>query len=236
MHSDCGINSSRGWWPSLQGGGTPAHGITQERGKKTVQWNLALYAERRGVTECKTAMQEEWDYLIHRVSQIFPRGQFLDESRCCCFLRGALVSPCRMLCSHTVPLLYCTAGNVWSVIFSTCHKIPMHSWLSSLQNNPCSVVFKLLLDGTQPPSNSNPVAKGTPPKIWKKRSDGGCFCVAHSLLFSLCTLVVSQWTLRQIACIIMNRNNNFLEFLQIHFWSNGTSFEVGVIFQRCKRF
>lgn len=84
-------------------------------------------------------------------------------------LRGALVSPRRMLCFHTVPLLYCTAGNVWSVIFSTFDNIPMHSLLADQQTTPAQPRLSCRLTAPNPPStptpsNSNPAARGTPPK------------------------------------------------------------------------
>lgn len=67
-------------------------------------------------------------------------------------LHGALVNVFTLS-----PLLYCTAGNVWSVVFSTCHKIPMLSLLSDQQNNPCSAWFKPLLWRLPTPIHTNPL-------------------------------------------------------------------------------
>lgn len=92
MHSDTGINSSIGCWPSLQGGGMPTHGITQKmKGGGVVcvcvvvGYNEIKSDVLKGVADCKTAKQENWEYLIHAVSQTFPEWPYLDEKRRCGF-------------------------------------------------------------------------------------------------------------------------------------------------------
>ncbi len=76
----------------------PMAWLTRGRKKSTVKSSFIC---KKGVTECKTARQEKWDYLIHRVSQSFPRGRFLDESRCCC-LCGVHWSSCAGCCVFTL--------------------------------------------------------------------------------------------------------------------------------------
>lgn len=196
MYSDSRINSSHSWWPSLQGGNTPTHGITQKKKKKRKS-KIRPYLQKRGGYWVQNSQARRVRVFDPSRESVFSQETMSGWKQMLLLLRGALVSPRRMLWFHTVPLLHCTAGNVWSVIFSTCHKIPMHSQTSKTTlalpglsrclpaPNPPS---------TPTPSNSNPAAKGTPPKFWKKASDGGCFCVVHSLILPLfmCLLLVNH--------------------------------------------
>lgn len=134
-----------------------------------------------------------------RVSQIFPRRQCLDESRCCCFLRGVSVRPAGCYVFTLPPLLYCTSKLTCEVVFfSTCRKNSHAQYTAGPAKQPpcsawCKLLLLLLLGSSQlsphphprnphqppPPSNSKSCSeKGPHPKFG--RSPGGCFCVAHS--------------------------------------------------------
>lgn len=168
----------------------PMASLERRRGRREKKVKPSLFLQK-GVTECKTARQEEKSETIWSIAWVrfFPGDNVRMKADAVAFA-CVLVHMAGCYVSTLSPRLYCTAGNVWTVVFSTCHKIRVHSLLSGQQNNPCSAWFKLLLGGSQPPStptpsNSSSTAKGTPPKIWKKTSDGSCFCVAHSLLLPL---------------------------------------------------
>lgn len=113
---------------------------------------------QKGVTECKTTRTARRVRLFDPSCESdFSQETIFGWKQMLLLLRGVLVGPCRMLCFHTFPLLYCTAGNVWSVIFSTFDNIPMHSLLADQQTTPCSALFKLPLDVSQPPIHANPL-------------------------------------------------------------------------------
>lgn len=116
MHNDSGIKSIHGWWPSKQGRGhahTWHHSREEER---KIQWNQAWSVQ--GGYWVQNSQEEEWDHLIHRVSQFFPRRQFLHESRCCCICMAHWSNHAGCCFFHTVPLLCCTAANMQSLNFS----------------------------------------------------------------------------------------------------------------------
>lgn len=191
MYSDSRINSSHGWWPSLQGGDTPTHGITwKNKRKKEKKVKSSLFC-KKGLLSAKQPGKKRRVRLFDPLHESdFSQETMSWWKQMLLLLHGVLVHMAGCYVFTLSPRLYCAAGNVWTMVFSTCHKIRVHSLLSGKQNNPCSASFKPLLGGSQPPStptpsNSSSTAKGTPPKIWKKTSDGGCFCVAHSLLLPL---------------------------------------------------
>lgn len=112
-------------------------------------------------------------------------------------LHGALVNV-----FSPSPLLYCTAGNVWSVVFSTCHKIPMLSLLSDQQNNPCSAWFKPLLWRLPTPIHTNPLqlqscSERDPTQNFGRRHQMVVVFVLLTLSRSpslfMCLLLVSHW-------------------------------------------
>lgn len=112
-------------------------------------------------------------------------------------LHGALVNVFTLS-----PLLYCTAGNVWSVVFSTCHKIPMLSLLSDQQNNPCSAWFKPLLWRLPTPIHTNPLqlqscSERDPTQNFGRRHQMVVVFVLLTLSRSpslfMCLLLVSHW-------------------------------------------
>lgn len=124
-----------------------------------------------------------------RVSQIFPRRQCLDESRCCCLLRGVSVHPAGCYVFTLPPLLYCTSKLTCEVVFFSTGRKNSHARFTArpAKQPPCSAWCKLLLllllGSSQlslpppPPPQSTPTSpsiqlqilqrKRTPPKIWK---------------------------------------------------------------------
>lgn len=157
IYSDSGINSSHGWWPSQGAGWGHAYAWhhSKEEGKKKVQWDEA-WSEKKGVIECKTASQEEWDYLIHGVSQIFPKRQFLDQSRYCWVEHWSARAGCYVFTlshSFVVQLVTC---EVWFSQLST--QIPMHALLADWQTTPAlPCLSRCLTAAPNPPSTPTPL-------------------------------------------------------------------------------
>lgn len=137
------------------------------------------------------------------MSQIFPRRQCLDKSRCCCSCVerwSAGAGCCVFTLSHffIVQLVTCELRFSQLAI-----KFPCTVHCQTSKTTVALPGLSRCLPAPSPPStptpsNSNPAAKGTPPKFWKKASDGGCFCVVHSLLLPLfmCPLLVNDSTFK----------------------------------------
>ena len=174
-----------------QGHAYPGHHSKEEEIKPYVQ---------KGVTECKTARQEERDYLIHRVSQIFPRRQFLDESRCCCFCeaRWSARAGCYVFtlsCSFIVQLVTC---EVWFSQLLTTFPCTV-CWQTSKQPL-LSLVWAACLTAPNPPSTPTPLqlqscSERDPTQKFGRGDQMVVVFAEHS----------------SFACIGMNKNNTFFQ-------------------------
>lgn len=151
MYSDSRINSSHSWWPSLQGGNTPTHGVAQKKKKKRKS-KIRPYLQKKGGYWVQNSQARRVRVFDPSRESVFSQETVSGWKQMLLLLRGALVSPRRMLWFHTVPLLHCTAGNVWSVIFLN---LSQNSHAHQ-QNNPCSAWFKPLLASSQPPHPHQP--------------------------------------------------------------------------------
>lgn len=179
MYNDSGINSSCGWWSSLQGGDMPTHAIMYSKHKER-----EIKPDKKRILSTK---QRLWLFVPLHESFLFSQEMMSRWKQMLLLLHAALVIACRMSCCHCAASLL----NSWEcVIFLNLTQHSQTQFTIRPEKQPSSAWLKLKLGTSQPPiltphPNSNSAAKETPPKIWKKASDGGCFCVAHSLSLSV---------------------------------------------------
>lgn len=112
------------------------------------KWDSEIKSDlKKEVTECKIVIKMAC--LIQHVTLIFPRRQFLDESRCVCADRWSAFTECYVFTLSQ-------SANVWSVIFSTFYKIPRNSLLADLQTTSSESCLSCLFLTPNPPFLTNP--------------------------------------------------------------------------------
>lgn len=124
-------NKQQSWLVTLTAGwrhANPWHHLKeQEKEGKKVKSSL-FFAKRGYWVQNSQARREEWDYLIHRMSQIFPRRQCQDESRCCCF--------CMECWSTWQDVMFSLCPHVYIVQLVTCEL-----WFSQLVTKFACTVY-----------------------------------------------------------------------------------------------
>lgn len=187
MYNDSGINSSRGWWPSLQGGDTPTHAIIYSKQEKKKAW-------QKEDTKCKTETVTIWS--ITWVIFVFPGNDVKMKADAVAFacsighrMQDVVLS---LSCIFIIQLGMCA---VW--FSSAWHNIPKHSLPSDQKNNRCSAWLKLKLGTSQPP---------TPTPIQQRKRPHPKFGRRHQMVvvFVLLTLFLSLSFNVANACLALN--------------------------------
>lgn len=164
MYSDSGINSSHGWWPSLQGGDTPTHGITQKRKEKKVK--SSLICKKKGLLSAKQPGKKGETIWSIAWVRFFPGDNNV-------WMKADAVAFAWSVgqCFHPVPPFFIVQLVTCEVWFSQLvTKFPCSVYCQTSKTTPALPGLSRCFGGSQPPStptpsNSNPAAKGTPPKI-----------------------------------------------------------------------
>lgn len=148
--------------------------------------------------------------MIHRVSQICPRRQCLDESRCCCFRveRWSAGAGCCVFTLSHFFILQLVTCEVW--FSQLVIKFPCTVHCQTSKTTPCSAWLKPLLASSQPPIPHQP----PPTPILQRKGPHPNFGRRHQMVvvFVLFTLSLSLSLCVYYLSMIQHSSNFSLNF------------------------